>query len=259
MYNNVDILQFILIKGGCFMKRKARILFACVLSFVLVSITSITALAATWSSTDKWGTWNNGGYTLYNNVWGSGAGPQSIWANSYSNWGVWAQHPNTGGVKSYPNVTKSIGRTLSSLSTLRSSFNVTRPSSGSYVTAYDIWTNGSSYEIMLWMNYAGAVKPISYNWDSSGNPVPVSTNISVGGHTWNVYQGSNGSNPVYSFVRTGNTNSATVDILAVLRWINTRGWFSGTQTVNTVQFGFEITSSSAGLDFIVNSYSVTYN
>ena len=37
--------------------------------------------AAAWSSSDKWATWSNGGYTIRNDVWGSGAGPQSIWAN----------------------------------------------------------------------------------------------------------------------------------------------------------------------------------
>lgn len=241
------------------MKRKIKVLLSLMLSIFLALSISITAFAATWSSSDQWGTWTNGGYTLYNNIWGSGAGYQSIWANSYSNWGVWAQHPATNGIKSYPNVTKSIATSLSSISSLKSTFNVTRPSSGDYVTAYDIWTNGSTYEIMLWMNYNGGVKPISYNWNSAGNPVPVLTNQSVGGHTWNVYQGSNGSNVVYSFVRTSNTNSGTVDILAVLKWINTKGWFSGTQTVNTVQFGYEITSSAAGLDFITNSYSVTKN
>ncbi len=241
------------------MKRRVRVLLSLILSVMLIAGFSLTAYAAAWSSSDQWATWNNGGYTLYNNIWGSGAGYQGIWANSYSNWGVWAQHPNTGGIKSYPNVTKSIGRSLSSIRTLTSSFNVTRPGSGDYVTAYDIWTNGSTYEIMLWMNYRGNVKPISYNYDSSGNPVPVNTNVSSGGHTWNVYRGSNGSNEVFSFVRTGNTNSGTVDILAILNWISGRGWFSGAQTVNTVQFGFEITSSSAGLDFICNSYSVTSN
>lgn len=241
------------------MKGKFKTLSSGLICLVLIFFTSITVLAATWSSSDQWASWTNGGYTIYNNVWGSGAGAQSIWANSYSNWGVWAQHPDTGGVKSYPNVTKSIGQNLSSLKTLKSSFNVTPPSSGSYSSTYDIWTNGSTYEIMLWMNYKGSVNPISYNWNSSGQPVPVNSNVSVGGHTWNVYQGSNGSNTVYSFVRTGNTNSGTVDILSILNWINTKGWFSGTQTVNTVQFGFEITSSSAGLNFTTNSYSVTSN
>ncbi len=241
------------------MKGKFKTLLSGLICLVLIFFTSVTVLAATWSSSDQWASWTNGGYTIYNNIWGSGAGAQSIWANSYSNWGVWAQHPDTGGVKSYPNVTKSIGKSLSSINTLKSSFNVTPPSSGSYATTYDIWTNGSTYEIMLWMNYNGSVNPISYNWNSSGQPVPVSSNVSVGGHTWNVYQGTNGSNIVYSFVRTSDTNSGTVDILAILNWIKTKGWFNGTQTVNTVQFGFEITSSSAGLNFTTNGYSVTSN
>ncbi len=241
------------------MKKKFKVLLCLILSLVLVFGFSNSVFAATWSSSEQWASWTNGGYTIYNNIWGSGAGYQGIWANSYSNWGVWAQHPDTGGIKSYPNVSRPIGKTISSLANLKSSFNVTRPSSGSYVTAYDIWTNGYSYEIMLWMNYYGDVNPISYNWDQYGNPVAVFTNVTAGGHTWNVYQGSNNSNPVYSFVRTGNTNSGTVDILAILKWIESKGWFSGTQTVNTVQFGFEITSSSAGLDFICNSYSVTSN
>src|ERR1700755_3724062 len=100
------------------------------------------AQAAVWGSSDQWATWSNGGYTLYNDVWGSGAGPQSIWANSYSNWGVWANHPNTGGVKSYPNVTRYIGKKVSTLGTTTSSFNVTVPTSGvAFETAYDIWSS----------------------------------------------------------------------------------------------------------------------
>jgi len=218
-----------------------------------------TVSAAVWSSTDKFGNWSNGGYIVYNNVWGSGAGPQSIWANSYSNWGVWADHPNTGGIKSYPNSTKDIGAKLSTLTSVSSSFNVTVPTSGaSFVSAYDIWAGNYAYEIMLWMNYQGAVKPISYNWDASGNPVPVNTNVSVGGHTWNVFRGTNGSNEVFSFVRTSNTNSGTVDVLAVMNWIKSRGWY-GDEIVDRVQFGFEITSSSGGKDFTSNSFSVTHS
>ena len=62
--------------------------------------------AAVWSSCDQWGNTSLDGYTLYNNIWGSGAGAQCIWANSGTNWGVWANHPNTGGIKSYPNAKK---------------------------------------------------------------------------------------------------------------------------------------------------------
>ncbi len=218
----------------------------------LVTLLAATAVAvqpanaATWSSSDKWGTWSNGGYTVRNNVWGGGAGAQSIWANSYSNWGVWANHPNTGGVKSYPHSAKYINKRISQLGHLTSNFNVSRPGSGAYATAYDIWANGHAYEIMLWMNKQGAVGAIGSR----------QTTVSVGGHTWDVYKGSNGSNEVFSFLRTSNTNSGSVDIKAVMNWIKNRGWMGDT-TISDLQFGFEITSSSGGMNFTSNSFSVS--
>ena len=226
------------------------------------------AVEAVWSSSDQWATWANGGYTIYNDVWGSGAGAQNIWANSFSNWGVWANHPNTGGVKSYPNCTKYIGRVLTSIASCTSSFNATTPAGGAWESTYDIWDSGNRYETMLWLNYTGTstgggnVKPISYNWDASGNAVPVYTNVSVGGHTWNVFRGNNGSNDVFSFLRTTKTNSGTINILAIQNWIKSQGWF-GNITLGNVQFGFEITSSygtnGSGLNYTCNSYSVTSN
>jgi hypothetical protein len=206
------------------------------------------AAAAVWSSSDQWGSWQNGGYTLYNDVWGSGHGPQTIWANSFSNWGVWADHPNTGGVKSYPNCTRFVGRTLSALHSVTSNFNVTVPGAGAYETAYDIWDSGNSNEIMLWMNRTGAVGPLG----------SFQTTVGAGGHTWDVYRGSNGSNQVISLVRHGNTSSGSVDVLAVLNWIRGRGWF-GDITLGNVQFGYEITSSSGGLNFTTNSFSVSFS
>jgi hypothetical protein len=219
------------------------------LAFVLVfALGAGVAAAATWSSSDKWATWTNGGYTVRNDVWGGGAGAQSIWANSYGNWGVWANHPNTGGVKSYPHVAKNVNKRLSAIGAASSSFTVTAPGAGAYATAYDIWCDNNAYEIMLWMNKTGAVGPIGSR----------QTTATVGGHTWDVYKGSNGSNQVFSFVRTSNTSSGTVDVKAVLNWIKARSWF-GDVTLGEVQFGFEITSSSGGLDFTTTSYSVTAN
>ncbi|CAM3376700.1 GH12 family glycosyl hydrolase domain-containing protein [Marinicrinis lubricantis] len=238
------------------MKKKAitKVLLVITALFTVVS----TAYAAVWSSSERYGNWQDNGYIVYNNVWGSGAGYQSIWANSYSNWGVWADHPNTGGIKSYPNVTKDVNARLSQLSSVNSSFNVTVPNGGSYVTAYDIWLGNYAYEIMLWMNHRGEVKPISYNWDAYGNPIPVVTNVNVGGHTWDVYRGTNGSNEVFSFVRSSNTNSGNVDTLSIMNWIKNRGWY-GDEVVDRVQLGFEITSSSGGMDFRMNNFSTTVN
>ncbi|MGW2571198.1 glycoside hydrolase family 12 protein [Streptomyces sp. NPDC001537] len=212
-----------------------------------VGLASAPASAAVWNSCAQYGSTSLNGYTLYNNVWGSGAGSQCIWANSGTNWGVWADHPNTGGIKSYPNATKAINKSVTSLGSLSSSYNVSVPSSGAYETAYDIWDTNHRYEIMLWMNKTGAVGPLG---TSQGN-------VTLGGHSWTVYKGTNGSNDVFSFVRSSNSTSGTVDILPILKWIkDTKGWF-GNVTIGDVQFGFEITSSSGGLNFIVNSESVS--
>ncbi|MGW6929194.1 glycoside hydrolase family 12 protein [Lentzea sp. NPDC054927] len=228
------------------MNKTMRAVVAALAATMAFSLGSPAASAAAWSSSDKWGTWNNGGYIVRNNIWGGGAGPQSIWANSYSNWGVWANHPNTGGVKSYPHAGKALNKKLSSIGSLRSSFNVSVPGSGAYATTYDIWANNNAYEVMIWMNRTGPVGAIGSRQGT----------FSVGGHTWDVYRGSNGANAVFSFLRTSNTSSGSVDLKAVMNWIRTRGWW-GDVTVGEVQFGYEITSSSGGKNFTTNSYSVS--
>jgi hypothetical protein len=199
--------------------------------------------------------WVNGAYTVYNNVWGGASGTQCLTAYSYSNWYVVSTQPATSGVKSYPNSGfVNLGKTVSALSTLTSSFNVTLPASGDWEAAYDIWVPS---EVMLWMNTNGNVGPIAASWTSAGVPVPSATNVTVGGHTWNVYHGGNN---VVSFVRTSNTTSGTVDIKAILNWIVTQGWISSSGTIGAVQFGFEI-SGTGGVasTFTCNSFSITSN
>ncbi|MEO6978024.1 MAG: hypothetical protein ABI113_06570, partial [Mucilaginibacter sp.] len=169
------------------------------------SPSSSAEVEANWSSTAQYGSWSNGGYTLNNDVWGNGHGPQTIWANSYSNWGVWSNQPNTGGVKSYPNASIDVNRSLSSLHTVKSSFNCSTPSGGSWESTYDIWDQSHANETMLWFNWTGNVGPISYNYGSNG-AIPVYTNVNVGGYTWNVYRGNNGGNNVYSFLCTSKRN-----------------------------------------------------
>jgi hypothetical protein len=210
---------------------------------------------AAWVATGSFDSWTNNGYTLNNDVWGGGAGPQTIWARTGTNWGVVANHPRTSGVKSYPHTGKTLGRSLSSLSSVSSSFNVSVPSDGDYETAYDIWGNNNAYEVMIWANEKGAVGPIAESYDSNG-AVPSASNITVGGHTWNVYRGSNGSNAVFSFVRTSATNSGTVDVLAVLNWLRTQGWW-GDVTIGDVQFGFELSGTAGQSNFVCNTFSIT--
>ncbi|MFF5370682.1 hypothetical protein [Streptomyces sp. NPDC013187] len=212
-----------------------------------IGLASAPASAAVWNTCDQWGQTNLNGYTLYNNIWGGGAGSQCIWANSGTNWGIWANHPNTGGIKSYPNQTKAINKSITSLGSLSSSYNVSVPSSGAYNTSYDIWDTDHDYEIMLWVNKTGPVGPLG---TSQGT-------VSLGGHSWNVFKGTNGSNEVFSFIRTSNSSYGTVNILPILKWIkDTKKWM-GNETIGDVQFGYEVTSSSGGLNFTTNNLTVS--
>ncbi|GAA4332949.1 hypothetical protein GCM10023086_64000 [Streptomyces venetus] len=212
-----------------------------------VGLASAPASAAVWNSCDQWGQTNLNGYTLYNNIWGGGAGSQCIWANSGTNWGIWADHPNTGGIKSYPNQTKAINKSITALGSLSSSYNVSVPSSGAYNTSYDIWDTDHDYEIMLWVNKTGPVGPLG---SSQGS-------VSLGGHSWNVFKGTNGANEVFSFIRTSNSSSGTVNILPILKWIKDTKQWMGNETIGDVQFGYEVTSSSGGLNFTTNNLTVS--
>ncbi|KUH39956.1 MULTISPECIES: GH12 family glycosyl hydrolase domain-containing protein [Streptomyces] len=234
-------------------RRIRRALLAPVLAFgVTLGLTAAPAQAAAWHSCEQWGNTSLGGYTLYNNIWGRGAGAQCTWADSPASWGVWADHPGTGGIKSYPNAKKRLDRKISGLSSLSSDYRVTVPTTGAYNTAYDIWDTDYDYEVMLWMNHHGPVGPL-------GSPQGSAT---LGGHGWNVYKGRvtdpDGSyHDVFSFVRTSDSTSGTVDILPVLRWIrDVKGWW-GDETIGDVQFGFEITSSPGGLEFLTRNLTVS--
>jgi hypothetical protein len=212
---------------------------------------------AAWVGSGQWDNWTANGYTIYNNIWGSGAGTQTTWARSTSNWGVLANHPRTSGIKSYPNVSYTLNRSLSTLSTLNSSYNVTVPADGDYETTYDIWANNNAYEIMIWTNKQGAVGPIAESYNSNG-AVPTATNVNVGGATWNIYRGSNGANAVFSFVRTSNSNSGTLNVLAMLNWLRTNNWWADV-TLGQFQFGYEISGTAGQSAFTTNSYTLSFS
>lgn len=205
--------------------------------------------AQTWESEEQWGLWEDGDYTLYNNLWGEGWGHQRIWANSHANWGVNADHPNTGGIKSYPNVSYTLGRNVWDMGDVQSSFQLTLPGAAdglAYNTAYDIWGDGHAHEIMLWVNWSGPVGPI-------GSQI---TTVDVGGHSWDYYQGSNGANDVYSFLIHDHTSAATIELTPIAQWLVEQGYMPEVQ-IDQIQLGWEITSAAGGFDFTVDDYSLT--
>ncbi|WP_439365927.1 glycoside hydrolase family 12 protein [Bradyrhizobium sp. DASA03005] len=219
------------------------------------------AKAPIWKSSAPYGSFSLGIYSWNNDVWGPGAGPQTISVNAANQWDVWSNQPNTPGIKSYPHETFNIERPLSSIKSLTSSFDQQVPNGGAWDTAYDIWDSSNEHEIMLWTNYTGTpegggnVKPISYHYAPSGAAIPIYSNVNVGGSTWNVFEGFNG-HKVISLLRTSKTNSGTVDIKSILEWIKSKGYF-GDIRVGSVQYGAEITSSPGGMNFNFNNWTVT--
>lgn len=206
------------------------------------------APASVFQSSAQFAQFSIGGYTIYNDEWGSGHNTQTLWVNSATNWGVFSTQPSTSGVKSYPNISKSIGIALNSLSSATSSFKESNPSGGNWESAYDIWLNGSGIEVMAWTDVSGNVGPL-------GSPVGT---VSLDGNTWTLYSGSNGSNPTYSFVRTSNETSGTVNILDLLKYLeNTKHYFSN-PTLSTIQYGWEISgTNNVQENFTINNYSAS--
>jgi len=194
----------------------------------------------------QWAQYSIGGYTIYNDEWGSGHNTQTLWVKSATNWGVFSTQPATSGVKAYANISKSVGTALNSLSSATSTFNETNPGGGDWESAYDVWLNGSGIEIMVWTYVSGNVGPL-------GSAVGT---VSLDGNTWTLYAGNNGSNPTYSFVRSANETSGTVNLLNLLKYLeNTKGYFSN-PTLSTIQYGWEISgTNNTQENFTINNYS----
>ena len=93
-------------------------------------------------TSDTNGGWSTQGYYVHNNMWNDeyGFGPETLYACSHNNWYVTSSQVNhEGAVLTYPNVHKDYsGRTISSFTTLKSTFAATSPQVGIYNVAYDI-------------------------------------------------------------------------------------------------------------------------
>jgi hypothetical protein len=215
---------------------------------IAVVLSANAAWAYVYESSNQWASFSIGGYTITNDEWGSGHNTQTLWVNSATNWGVFSTQPSTPGVKSYPNEGRSVGRRLNSLSSVTSSFRQTIPASGNFESAYDIWLNGSGIEVMVWTSTHGAVGPLGSNTGT----------VSLDGNSWAVYVGSNGSNPTYSFKRTSNEDSGSVNLLDLLKWLEHSRHYYSNPTLSQVQYGFEISGTGNRQEtFAVNGYSLS--
>ena len=220
----------------------------------LCAIVSVPARAVTWSSCSQFATYTSGVYNVYTDEWGATSG-QCLYVNSPSSW--YSVSDFTGsGVKAYPDTEFSVGGVaLSSLSAVNTSFNFTMPSGADYDAAYDLWTNGNVDEVMIWEQWNGD-GPIATTYSCSDLGVsgcPFATNVSIGGGTYDVYQGADGHN-VISFLRTSQRSNGSENLLLFMNWAASEGKLNS-QTFSTADFGVEITSTNGSQTFTLNSYS----
>lgn len=205
-----------------------------------------------------------GRYVVQNNRWGTSAA-QCVTATDTGFRVTQADGsvPTNGAPKSYPSIFNGCHYTncspgtnlpaqVSAISSAPSSISYGYVSNAVYNASYDIWldptprTDGvNRTEIMIWFNRVGSIQPI-------GSPVGTA---SVGGRSWEVWTGSNGSNDVISFVAPSAIGAWSFDVMDFVDQTVARGLAQNNWYLTSVQAGFEPWQNGAGL--AVNSFSST--
>jgi hypothetical protein len=173
------------------------------------------------------------------NIWNpiSGAS-QSLYANNPGDWHAVANMPagNTA-VVSFPNGSEQYNDPLlSSFSSIYSSFTEDmNPQSGtSAEAAYDIWLNDWANEVMIQHDIVnrGTCPIIATAQFGGSGGVPM--------QNWNLCKYD--SELIWQLAGSGE-QSATVDVLAMLTWLETHGYLPHSSNLTALSYGFEICST----------------
>jgi hypothetical protein len=208
-------------------------------------------------------------YVVQNNAWNwNGPGGQAITVSS-TGFTITTQTgstPTNGAPLGYPSVylgwhygtgspNSPLPMQLGQIHSATSSISYTYPSSGVYDASYDIWmnptpiTNGvNQQEVMIWFNHNGPVQPVGS---------VVSSNTSIDGKSFTVWEGGNGQNNVVSYV--ANTPMSSWNNFDVTNFLDTTETYepsvNSSWYLTSIQAGFEPWSGSVGAS--VNSFSAT--
>jgi hypothetical protein len=190
--------------------------------------------------------WNNGGFRVNNDEWNPAAGPQMIWANSSSDWGVKSdQAAGNTAVETYPAVKEDFGNVpVLSLPTITDGFTESMPNVAGLdaEAAVDVWLNNFGTEVMIWVDNHGQTP--------AGNII---AHVTISGQSFAVWQ----RGVTYTFALNGNETSGQANILASVQWLMQQGYVPGGSTLRQVDFGWEIASTGGSpQDFAVTNYWV---
>ncbi len=138
------------------------------------------------------------------------------------------------------------------------SWSTTQPGgSSAYDVAYDIWFNQTptttgqpnGSELMVWLNHNGSVQPFGSE---------VASNVTLGGHTYNIWEGAQSSWDTVTYDMTSPATSvANLDVGTLAQDMVSRGYTQSSWYLIDVEAGFELWQGGAGLK--TNSFSVTVN
>jgi Glycosyl hydrolase family 12/Cellulose binding domain len=127
--------------------------------------------------------------------------------------------------------------------------------SNAYDVAYDIWFNQTPTtsgqpdcaELMVWLNHNGSVQPFGSQ---------VASRVSLGGHSYNVWEGAQSWGDTVTYDMTAGTTSVSgLDVGTLAQDAVSRGFLSSSCYLIDVEAGFELWQGGAGLR--TNSFSVS--
>jgi hypothetical protein len=196
-----------------------------------------------------------------NDVWNPISGwKQTLYADNPGHWHVTAVMPagNTA-VVSYPSSGSYYGGKLSSFSSMTSSFTENMHATGSTTAwaAYDIWLNDYNNEVMIQHDFANnglcPMKATATFGGSRGVPVQHWYLCQYGSELiWKLYNGS-AQQPA-----NVSEQSGSVDILAMLTWLEDHGYLPHNSTLVLIGYGWELCSTGGVPEtFTVSRYSIS--
>lgn len=109
--------------------------------------------------------------------------------------------------------------------------------------AYDLWLNNWADEVLIAVD----------NDNVDPTYLPVMGHFTAGGQSYTAYD--NGSERV--IVADSNSKSGTVDLLAVITWLQNNGHIPAQSTLTAVDFGWEVNSTGSQAEtFSVSGYTL---
>lgn len=262
---------------GALRRRSTTLRAAIAAATVAVAVLVFPGQAQAASTCTNYATITQGKYYVNNNLWGADAGNgwQCSWDSYQSGntigWGTsWSWTSKTpaqdSSVKSYASSVlgwhwgwKTSGSQLpvqiSANKRVQADWNftVTQRTPNTMNVAYDLWFHDKSNpdwpdqptdELMVWLYRAGGAGPLG---------TKVAT-VTVAGTSWDLYEGNIGWQ-VHSFVRTGNTTSASLNLSDFANALVSRGYISNSKYLSGIEAGTEVFHGDGQLD--TSSYSVS--